>query len=68
MKTLYTCSSGLKLLKMGMSFGAWGPEYANPETDVRVEVPEAAISDSEFEGHGYEVAPAGFDIRYTVPE
>jgi hypothetical protein len=68
MKILYTCSSGLSLLKMGMSFGAWGPEYADPTKEVRLEVPEAAITDSEFEGHGYEVTPAGFDIKYREAE
>lgn len=47
---LATCSSGLSLLRMGVSFGAWEPKHSS-EADYFIDVPASAILETiTYEG------------------
>lgn len=63
-KKLYTCASGIDLLKTGNVFWAWSREDDLQAGDYRVTVPEEAIK-TVTDHDQYHIDPTNMDIKYS---
>jgi hypothetical protein len=62
-KKLYTCGSGIDLLKSGFKFWAWKREEDLSLSDYRLTVPEEAIVEIGIDT--YQIDPTNHNIKYS---